>query len=138
MPHPFYVTVKAAVWKGSKLLLQHEICRGEHQHDLPGGRIEEGEDPKQGLRREVMEEIGVELSWISQSPVDAWAAEGSDWPVLGLVYEAQVESEEFRYDQGPTQEVESAHFYTLDEFEKTPDFDYKPFILQYFRNKISQ
>jgi 8-oxo-dGTP diphosphatase len=38
----------------------------EHYHKLPGGGIEEGEDPIAAMRREVLEEIGCEVENIKE------------------------------------------------------------------------
>jgi len=54
--------VAALIEKGGKLL----VCqRTRHQTmplkwEFPGGKIEEGEQPRDALRRELMEELGVE------------------------------------------------------------------------------
>lgn len=44
---------------GNKILVSRDI--GHAKWDLPGGRLHVGEDPKEGLAREVKEEIGVEI-----------------------------------------------------------------------------
>jgi ADP-ribose pyrophosphatase YjhB (NUDIX family) len=45
-----------------RVLLGRRACEpGEGLWDLPGGFLEEGEPPLQGLRREVLEETGLEL-----------------------------------------------------------------------------
>lgn len=56
--------VVAAIESGGRLLLTR---RPEGTHlgglwELPGGKLEPGESPDDGLRREVREELGVELT----------------------------------------------------------------------------
>ena len=56
--------VAALIWKNGKLL----ICqRTRHQvmplkWEFPGGKIEEGEQPRDALRRELDEELGISAS----------------------------------------------------------------------------
>jgi ADP-ribose pyrophosphatase YjhB (NUDIX family) len=59
----FMVTVGAVVMDegGRVLLLQHEFRMGSGW-GIPGGFMEQGEQPVEALRRELREEIGVELA----------------------------------------------------------------------------
>jgi 8-oxo-dGTP pyrophosphatase MutT (NUDIX family) len=56
MADPFRVTAKALLYFGDKVLL---IKRPEGGWDLPGGRLEPGEQPEAALVREISEEIGI-------------------------------------------------------------------------------
>ena len=55
---------KAVITKedGALLLLRSAGQKFPHKWDLPGGHIHVGEDPKDGLIREVREETGITLS----------------------------------------------------------------------------
>ena len=58
------IGVKAFIFRDGKLLI---IKRSNYSNflpfswDLPGGRIEEGEDIKEGLKREVKEEVNLDV-----------------------------------------------------------------------------
>ena len=53
-----YITVKACLHRNSMVLL----LKNEKGWDLPGGHLKQGEDPVDGLRREVFEETGISVS----------------------------------------------------------------------------
>ncbi len=50
---------------GEFLLLEERQDKRKYMFDLPGGTLQPDEDPIAGLRREVLEETGVELSELS-------------------------------------------------------------------------
>ena len=60
----YNIVVKAVVFKGNKVLI---LRRASYQKwnacewDMPGGRLEEGEDPKKAIHREVFEEAGIKI-----------------------------------------------------------------------------
>ncbi len=59
----FTVTTAAIIFDEDKrvLLLEH-VFRPDSGWGVPGGFVSKGEHPEEGLRREMREEIGVELS----------------------------------------------------------------------------
>jgi 8-oxo-dGTP diphosphatase len=65
----FFIGVKAIIEHDGKILL---IKRSDKYKgisgiwDIPGGRLEFGEEPEDGLRREVMEETGIKLTGINR------------------------------------------------------------------------
>ena len=70
MPISAKAVVKA---RGGKVLVLRKV--GRSLYDLPGGKIERGEDMFQGLAREIREETGLKVdkfhflaSWIKQNP----------------------------------------------------------------------
>jgi ADP-ribose pyrophosphatase YjhB (NUDIX family) len=128
-PARHYVTLKAAVWKGDRLLLVHEDT-GES--DLPGGRIERDESIEQGLRREIREELGVEIAQLSPLPTKVWATRNADGVgVVGILYEAELASLRFEH----TGEVVGASFLGYEELLAARGGVHKPFIVEYFRDR---
>lgn len=65
------IAVKACVIQDGQLLLIQRRSNDVHRPntwDIPGGRLEVGENPYDGLRRETREEVGLEIE--IQLPVD--------------------------------------------------------------------
>ena len=56
MTSSFRVTAKALIFIDNRILL---IRKPEGVWDLPGGRLESGEHPERALRREILEELGI-------------------------------------------------------------------------------
>jgi 8-oxo-dGTP pyrophosphatase MutT (NUDIX family) len=66
----YRLSLKALIYdEAGKLLLVKE--KFDHW-ELPGGGPDHGETPEQALRREVMEELGVEIASFSPQPVFVW------------------------------------------------------------------
>lgn len=58
----FRITVKAFIVKDNKLLILKRIPNEVHyagKWDIPGGRLEQGENPFSGIKRETKEETGL-------------------------------------------------------------------------------
>ena len=71
MENNFRNAAKAFIVKEGKLLLLKRRVNDVHkpgQWDIPGGRLELGEDPFEGLKRETREESGLEIEIIM--PID--------------------------------------------------------------------
>ncbi len=86
------------VHNGKALILQEGKGDGEHVHEgkwqFPGGRINFGEHPIEGLKREVFEESGLKV--INSRPVyvDHWMPKpipDEDWQIVAVFYICDVE-----------------------------------------------
>ena len=84
-PCAYRVSAKAVITSDKGLLLVKE---DSEYWDLPGGGIEHLEEPEDALRREVREEVGVEISTINKGRLQAWATYDleDERPLLFLVY----------------------------------------------------
>ncbi len=63
------IGVKAIIEEEGEILLLKRSEKYEHlknHWDIPGGRIKFGEEPEEGLKREIEEETGLELKEIKQ------------------------------------------------------------------------
>ncbi len=67
----FRIAVKAFIVKDGKALLIKRRSNDVHkpgEWDIPGGRLDSGEDPRVGVKREALEEVGLEID--IQLPID--------------------------------------------------------------------
>lgn len=69
------ISVRALIKNNERILLVRRtggnpLYRG--QYELPGGKVEFGEEPEQSLRREVNEELGIETGVIQLYRVISW------------------------------------------------------------------
>ncbi len=71
-PGPRLVVAAALVWIGQRLLVQRRPPTAKHgagQLELPGGKVERGEDPRAALARELREEWGEHAGELAIGPV---------------------------------------------------------------------
>src|ERR1700754_4601493 len=75
-PDAFYrVTVKALIVDENKKLLfvEDHVDDPRVEYELPGGGLDFGEsDPRDALKREIKEKMGLEVTWIAEKPVYMW------------------------------------------------------------------
>jgi ADP-ribose pyrophosphatase YjhB (NUDIX family) len=67
LPSNFRVSVKALITDDAGRLLL--VKEGKDEWGIPGGGIDHGETVEAGLRREIREELGVDLAEMSPLPV---------------------------------------------------------------------
>lgn len=122
MPEARYrVSVKALIYdETGRFLLSRE---SDGRWDIPGGWLDHGEIPEAGLKRELYEEMGIEITWINSTPKYFITAERptskkTPW-VLNICYEVKVKSLDFT----PSPECEEVKFFTPEEALKVPLFE---------------
>ena len=65
--------------------------------EMLGGGLDHNEDPIKCLRREINEETGLEVTWVSKSPLYFLTAprEGSDTYIANVVYQIKLKNLDF-------------------------------------------
>ena len=93
----FLVPQKAAIEKDGKFLIMKRAPDAHaypEQWDFPGGRLEHGEEPTEGLKREVKEETGLEIEVIE--PIFVFSEKSSDHYVYFTVFKCNYISGEVK------------------------------------------
>lgn len=96
--HPTFTVSAAGIIvndRGEVLLLDH-VVRHKNSWGLPGGFINRGEQPDEALRRELLEETGIELTDISLYRCGTRGRHVEIIMTANCVGEAQVNSSEIR------------------------------------------
>jgi len=77
----FPVSIKGVVFLGGKVVL---LKNEREEWELPGGKLEHGEDPPACLRREIEEELGIEVE--VGRILDSWLYDVRGTEVLIVTY----------------------------------------------------
>ena len=84
----FGIALKALIIYNSKVLIvkrESEDNFKPNEYDLPGGRLEFGESPEEALKREVLEETGLEIEIVTPSRV--WTLYKNDnEQIIGITF----------------------------------------------------
>lgn len=119
IPQSFYrVSVKALVLDEQKRFLLTKESNGVWE--LPGGGLDFGEDVKTCLRREVREEMGLAIDFISDQPSYFLVARNSQkyfW-ATNVVYATTLSSLDFT----PSDECTEIRFFTKEEAMKVATY----------------
>ncbi len=115
IPDNFYrVSIKALVLNsvGKFLLVRNE----RNLWDLPGGGMDFWESPEETLRREIREEMWLEIEYIDPQPQYFYTAKWLDreFYVANIVYRISLAYLDFT----PTYECLEIGFFTVDEAER--------------------
>jgi 8-oxo-dGTP diphosphatase len=119
-PNCFHrVTIKGLCVRDGKVLLIKESSELSGKWEMPGGGLDFGEDIREGFKREIEEEMGLKVSFMSASPVYIWTYKyenkrGLDWYYsLVLAYKIEFENLDFT----PTDECEEIRFFAKEELD---------------------
>jgi len=83
--------------------------------EMLGGGLDHGEKPKDGLRREILEETGLKVTKIADKPsyvVTSKRKENSTY-MANIIYEIELESRNFT----PSNECQELRFFSIEDTE---------------------
>lgn len=114
----YRISVKGIVVDTTGRLLLAREDNGKWE--LLGGGLDHGEDPISGLRREIHEEAGLDVTFVSPSPVYFITAPRLNQPtyVANVVYEIKLKNMDFT----PSPECMELRFFSVDEAKKVDLF----------------
>ena len=92
-----FVAVKAVVVHEGKVLILRESGSykdgtNEGRWDFPGGRLNPGENFEDALKREVKEEVGIEIEIIKPVYVGEWrpVVREEQWQIVGIFFKCKL------------------------------------------------
>jgi 8-oxo-dGTP pyrophosphatase MutT (NUDIX family) len=116
MPEKMFVAAKSLIKQENKILLIAEKRGNDVSYDLPGGRVDPGENPSEALVREVKEELGVGSKVVSELPIAIWSEQRKD-PFIFLLYQIILDSDEYEFEKTNDGGVIEAKYFSLAEIE---------------------
>lgn len=133
----FYInskpTVSALIEDGDKILLGiRKLDPAKGKWDIIGGFLEAYEDPKDGVKREALEETGLEVEVIDfvTSTIGEYDYQNEATSVLNLFFRVRVISGTLK----PDDDVEALQWFHKDELPAEMAFDGQLEILQQWRD----
>ena len=120
VPCTYRISVKAVIKDDQGRVLLARERSGDWE--LPGGGLDHGEDPRAGLEREVAEETGFKVEWMSDRPVRFWTITNDvgagELKWFGIVaYEVKV-SGEFKPAISGEDDAQEVRYFTPEEARK--------------------
>jgi 8-oxo-dGTP diphosphatase len=116
MNEPCYyrVSIKGLVVDETGRFLLTKEDTGEWE--LLGGGLDHNEDPIEGLRREIHEEAGLKVTWVSSTPKYFLTVKrrSSDRFIANVIYEITLKDLNFV----PSDECQELKFFTVEEARK--------------------
>ena len=95
IPTKMFIATKAFIVNDGKVLVVHkatdDVGTDTKKYEVVGGRIEPGEHYEDALRREVKEEVGLEVDILEPFAVSEWFpnVKGEPWHIVGIFFECQ-------------------------------------------------
>ena len=111
---------KAFILKDDRFLAVKENIDGKDIWDLPGGKIEYGETAEETVRREVKEEVGLDISVGRCIGYDWFICEGDGMQIVALVFRCTPRTTAVDLTKNPAKEdITEYRWMTIEEFQST-------------------
>ena len=137
-PESFYrVSVKGLHVQNDKILLVKEPLELSGQWELPGGGLDFGENPREGLEREVEEEMKLDVISVSDQPIYVWTAKFENYRSMDWYYSVVLgyKIEFANLDFTPTEECEDIGFFDADELQSLDMYHQSEHLRRFFNPK---
>jgi 8-oxo-dGTP diphosphatase len=115
---------KAVIVKNNKILAIETEADQDKRWDLPGGKIEYGETPKEALKREVDEEVSLNVE--IESVIGTYSFQWKDLQIVPIVFKCKLlGKEEIHLGENPNGEesVINYRWMELSNFKSSIFFD---------------
>lgn len=125
LPQCFYrISVKALIMdENNRFLLMKEE---NGLWDLPGGGLDEGESAEEGLRREMMEEMGLSPSFVATKPFFFFTfLNPKSQPAANIIYKAALS----QWDFVPSSECVEMCYFSLEDAQKIDTYPNIPILV---------
>jgi 8-oxo-dGTP diphosphatase len=127
------VAQKAVIQRSGQVLVMRDPREGNTAlWELPGGRLNENEDPKVGLTREIREELGVEIVVGDVVYITQFFQYSENRNALMIAYEAKLQNETTELTLAPD-EVAEVRWVNREDYNTLTYFkEYKDTLDRYF------
>lgn len=128
------VAQKALIVKDSKVLITRDS--DDEVFELPGGRLDNGEMPKDGILREIQEELGAEAIVKNVLDIQSMHHKRDDEEMLVVYYELELVDEEVKFtpDKKEVAEMVWVDAVSYSSYEYFPEYKAA---LDYYFNKTT-
>jgi len=126
------IAQKAIIVRENKVLLVRDPRMDEVIWEIPGGRMNIDEEPREAVAREIREELGIEIVVGAVLHMEQFIQGSEGKRAFVIVYECQMKDTEAQITMSETEVCEIA-WVTADELPKYPLFpEYKRALDYYF------
>lgn len=98
MEKKIFFSIKTLIIKDNTFLAVYNIKNGQKVWDLPGGKMEFGETAEETLKREIFEELGIEI--IPIKVIDTWNYKHDDnCQITGIIYFSEMKTDKIHISE---------------------------------------
>ena len=98
MEKKMFFSIKTLIIRNKKFLAVYNFENGRKLWDLPGGKMEFGETAEETLKREIFEELGIEINPIKV--IDTWNYIHDDnCQITGIIYFSEMKTDKIRISE---------------------------------------